>query len=64
MGAVSLLLHPAVRAARIVLSVGLAAYFIWLIWSNGHAGYGTWAATLCLMIWNIAAGRAKTANFR
>lgn len=57
-----LLLNPAVRAARIVLTVGLAAVFVCLIWSGGHAGYGTWTAMLCLTMWNIAAERAKMAN--
>lgn len=62
MKAGSLLLHPAGRAARIILSVGLAAFFVWLIWSGGHADYGTWTAVLCLSIWNIAVERAKMAN--
>ncbi len=62
MKAGSLLNHPVERAARNVLSVGLAAFFVWLVWSVGHAGYGTWTAMLRLTICNIAAERAKMAN--
>jgi hypothetical protein len=64
MTASSLLLHPIVRAASIVLNIGLAAYFVWLIWSGGHASYGAWTAMLCLTGWNVAAERAKMANVR
>lgn len=60
----SLLLHPAVRAARIILSVGFFAFLVWLLWSGGHMGYETWAAMLCLTGWNLAAERAKMANAR
>lgn len=58
----SLLLHPAVRTVRVVLSVGFAAFFVWLLWSGRHAGYGTWTAIFCLTVWNIVAERAKAAN--
>lgn len=64
MTASSLLLHPAIRAARIVLGVGLAAYFVCLLSSGGHAGYETWTAILCLTVWNIAAERSKVTNVR
>jgi hypothetical protein len=62
MTARSLLLHPAMRTACIVLTVGLAAFFVWLLWTGEHAGYGTWTAVLCLTGWNIAAERTKMAN--
>lgn len=58
----SIVLHPTVRLVRIVLSVWLATYFVWLLWSGGHAGYGTWTCMLCLTAWNFVGERAKMAN--
>lgn len=59
-----LLLHPAMRLIRIALSIGLAAYFVLLLWSDGHAGYGTWTSMLCLTAWNSLAERTKLAKAR
>ncbi|KUR76858.1 hypothetical protein [Novosphingobium sp. FSW06-99] len=57
-----LLLHPAARLLRIVLNVCLAAYFVWLVWSGGNAGYPAWAGLLFMTALNWEFERARVAN--
>ncbi|WP_230769902.1 hypothetical protein [Sphingomonas sp. Leaf4] len=59
-----LLVHPAMRLARIISGVGLVFYFIYLIWSGQSAGYWTSSVMLLLTLWSVAADRAKIAMAR
>jgi hypothetical protein len=51
--------HPAIRGARIVLSLGFTGYILWLVWTDGRAGYVTWVAMFTIQGLNFVAERAK-----
>ncbi len=57
-----ILLHPAVRAAQLVLSLGFVGFCLRQFLVGEHVGYGGFVAFLGVMVWAFAADRAKAAN--